>query len=118
MSQDVAQIQQQQQAGTITEEQVSQPHAHAQAVSRARALFSRARYKLSLHARTRRGVQGVRVELAGTAAGGTAETHVHGSGGGHAAALLPAAATPTAGLSICVHVYVSACMFLSDRALL
>ena len=53
------------------------------------------------------------MELAGTAAGGTAETHVHGSGGGHAAALLPAAATTTAGLSICVHVYVSAYMFLS-----
>jgi hypothetical protein len=60
----------------------------------------------------------MRVELAGTAAGGTEEAHVHRSGGGHAAALLPAAATTTAGLSICVHVYVSACMFLSDRALL
>jgi hypothetical protein len=45
MSQDVAQIQQQQQAGTITEEQVSQPHALAQAVSSARALFSFAQDK-------------------------------------------------------------------------
>jgi hypothetical protein len=84
-------------------------------LSRTRFILSCKINILSLHARTRRGVQGVWVDLAGTAAGGTAEAHVHRSGGGHAAALLPAAATPTAGLSICVHAYVSAYMFLFGR---